>query len=96
MINKTEITISKQKLSILLLIKFRYSLNRHTYIVSDCCEDLKQYWSLMCRNYREQIINDLEHYFTDLKHEHKCDIDEWRKMLEFAKLELNSKEENDK
>jgi len=84
--NDFEIIVTKRDLSVWLLCFFRYSLGRHTYIVSTCVEDLIRHWDIIPTGYRRQIVGDLEHYFAfDLKSEWKCDIDSWRKLLEFAK-----------
>lgn len=84
-----EITVTKRDLSVWLLCFFRYSLGRHTYIVSDCCEDIMRYWEVIPESYRKQIINDLNHYFEFfLEGEHNCDIKSWRELLEFAKKNL--------
>lgn len=84
-----EITVTKKDLSGWLLCFFRYSLGRHTYITSVCCNDLMKYWEVMSEGYRKQIIGDLDHYFEcGLEGEHDCDIQSWEKLLEFAKKNL--------
>lgn len=87
-----EIVVTKQDLAGWLLCFFRYSLGRHTYITGVCVDDLIKYWDVMPTGYRGQIIRDLEHYFKHgLEGEHSCDIDSWRELLEFAKVnQVNS------
>jgi len=84
-----EITVTKKDLTVWLLCFFRYSLGRHTYIVSTCCDDLRKYWDIMPEGYRKQIVDDLDHYFEhSLVYEHDCDIRSWKGLLEFAKENL--------
>lgn len=89
--SKPEITVTKRQLSIWLLRSFRYCLGRHTYVVSDCADDLKKYWEVMPEGYRKQIVDDIKHYLEHLlEGEHICDIKTWTKLLAFAEKNLEA------
>ncbi len=76
------IEIGHRKLSVLLIQSFRYCLGRHTYAVSDCVDDLIEWKDILLSSQKGEIINTLkDDYFPHYKHEHDCDVAEWKRLL---------------
>lgn len=60
--NEINIKIPLHKLQDLMISHVRYSLPRHTYIVSETIHDVKTYWSVLSSNTREVITRDINEH----------------------------------
>ena len=78
-------TIQNARLAHLLLCAFRYSLWRRTYIVSQCCDWLREYWPIMPEPWKRQICEDIEIALRTKSAGMAIDEKNWKKLLEFAK-----------
>lgn len=60
--NEINIKIPLHKLQDLMISHVRYSLSRHTYIVSETIHDVKTYWNVLSSNTREVITRDINEH----------------------------------
>ena len=86
--NEINIKIPLHKLQDLMISHVRYSLPRHTYIVSETIHDVKTYWSVLSSNTREVITRDinehLKHWESDRNNAfHKLDYDSWEELADW-------------
>ena len=86
--NEINIKIPLHKLQDLMISHVRYSLPRHTYIVSETIHDVKTYWSVLSSNTREVITRDIDEYLkrgaSDRNNAfHKLDYDSWEKLFDW-------------
>jgi len=83
--NEINIKIPLHKLQDLMISHVRYSLPRHTYIVSETIRDVKTYWSVLSSNTREVIKRDINEYLKRWESDrndtfHKLDYDSWDEL----------------
>lgn len=83
--NEINISIPLRKLQDLMISHVRYSLPRHTYIVSETIHDVKTYWSVLSSNTREVITRDISEHLKHLENDrndafHKLDYDSWEEL----------------
>lgn len=83
--NEININIPLHKFQDLMISHVRYSLPRHTYIVSETIHDVKTYWSVLSSNTREVITRDINEYLTRWESDrndalHKLDYDSWEEL----------------
>ena len=83
--NEININIPLHKLQDLMISHVRYSLPRHTYIVSETIHDVKTYWSVLSSNTREVIARDINEHLKRWESDrndafHKLDYDSWEKL----------------
>ena len=86
--NEINIKIPLHKLQDLMISHVRYSLPRHTYIVSKTIHDVKTYWSVLSSNTREVITHDvnehLKHWESDRNDPFlKLDYDSWEELFDW-------------
>ena len=86
--NEININIPLHKFQDLMISHVRYSLPRHTYIVSETIHDVKTYWNMLSSNTREVITRDinehLKHWESDRNETfHKLDYDSWEELADW-------------
>lgn len=86
--NEINIKIPLHKFQDLMINHVRYSLPRHTYIVSETIHDVKTYWSVLSSNTREVITRDinehLKRWASDRNNAfHKLDYDSWEELFDW-------------
>ena len=64
-----------------LIMVFRYSLGRRTYVTSDCKEWLTQYWDLLQAWQQKQIHDDINDAIGRGNAGDKCDEESWKLVL---------------
>jgi hypothetical protein len=77
--------ISTRDLQMILLSAFRYSLGRTTYMSNVCVEWLIKWWDILPEDYKRQIHDDINHAIKFNMAGHECDVEQWKKLLEFKK-----------
>lgn len=69
-----------------LISAFRYSLGRHTYIVSDMVADIIRNWENISKKTKDLFIREILEYRQHWKSiEHDCDDKEWQKIIDINK-----------
>lgn len=86
--NEINIKILLHKFQDLMISHVRYSLPRHTYIVSETIRDVKTYWGVLSSNTREVITRDinehLKHWESDRNDPSlKLDYDSWEELFDW-------------
>lgn len=86
--NEINIKIPLHKLQDLMISHVRYSLPRHTYIVSETIHDVKTYWSVLSSNTREVIARDINEHLKRWASDrndafHKLDYDSWEELFDW-------------
>ncbi|MDU5638515.1 MAG: hypothetical protein E6037_05365 [Haemophilus parainfluenzae] len=86
--NEININIPLHKLQDLMISHVRYSLPRHTYIVSETILDVKTYWSVLSSNTREVITRDINEHLNRWENDrnsafHKLDYDSWEELADW-------------
>ena len=86
--NEINIKIPLHKLQDLMISHVRYSLPRHTYIVSETIQDVKTYWSVLSSNTREVITRDINEHLKRWESDrndafHKLDYDSWEELFDW-------------
>ena len=86
--NEINIKIPLHKLQDLMISHVRYSLPRHTYIVSETIHDVKTYWSVLSSNTREVITRDINEHLKRWESDrnnafHKLDYDSWEELADW-------------
>lgn len=86
--NEINIKIPLHKLQDLMISHVRYSLPRHTYIVSETIHDVKTYWSVLSSNTREVITRDINEHLKRWERDrndafHKLDYDSWEELFDW-------------
>ena len=86
--NEINIKIPLHKLQDLMISHVRYSLPRHTYIVSETIHDVKTYWSVLNSNTREVITRDINEHLKRWASDRnnafqKLDYDSWEELFDW-------------
>lgn len=86
--NEININIPLHKFQDLMISHVRYSLPRHTYIVSETIHDMKTYWSVLSSNTREVITRDINEHLKRWESDrnnafHKLDYDSWEELADW-------------
>lgn len=86
--NEININIPLHKFQDLMISHVRYSLPRHTYIVSETIHDVKIYWSVLSSNTREVITRDINEHLKRWESDrndtlHKLDYDSWEELSDW-------------
>ena len=86
--NEININIPLHKFQDLMISHVRYSLPRHTYIVSETIHDVKTYWSVLSSNTREIITRDINEHLKRWESDrndafHKLDYDSWNELFDW-------------
>lgn len=86
--SEINISIPLRKLHDLMISHVRYSLPRHTYIVSETIHDVKTYWSVLSSNTREVITRDINEHLKRWESDrndtfHKLDYDSWEELADW-------------
>ena len=86
--NEININIPLHKFQDLMISHVRYSLPRHTYIVSETILDVKTYWSVLSSNTREVITRDINEHLNRWENDrnsafHKLDYDSWEELADW-------------
>lgn len=77
----TEITLPKHIAKQWLLLSFRYSLGRKTFVTDKCKDWLTEYWDLLPQGYQEQIHGDITDAIRRGTAGMDCDVDSWKQVL---------------
>lgn len=93
--NEININIPLHKLQDLMISHVRYSLPRHTYIVSETIHDVKTYWSVLSSNTREIITRDINEHLKRWESDrndafHKLDYDSWEELFDWINKNRSS------
>ena len=86
--NEININIPLHKFQDLMISHVRYSLPRHTYIVSETIHDVKTYWSVLSSNTREVITRDINEHLKRWESDRndaflKLDYDSWEELADW-------------
>lgn len=77
----TTIEIPKHIAKQWLLLSFRYSLGRKTYVTDECKDWLEEYWDLLPEGYQRQIHGDIQLAIEQDNAGMDMDIDSWKQVL---------------
>lgn len=93
--NEININIPLHKFQDLMINHVRYSLPRHTYIVSETIHDVKTYWNMLSSNTREVITRDINEHLKRRESDrndafHKLDYDSWEELADWINENRNS------
>lgn len=85
--NEINIKIPLHKFQDLMISHVRYSLPRHTYIVSETIHDVKTYWSVLSSNTEKVITRDINEHLKRWESDrnnafHKLD-DSWEELADW-------------
>lgn len=80
----TAVSIDRRLFAILLLQSFRYCLGRMTYAVSDCVENLTQYWDYLPPAWQQQIHGDINRAIDCGNAGMGMDARQWKKILKLT------------
>ncbi|MDU7463098.1 MAG: hypothetical protein E7K78_02590 [Haemophilus haemolyticus] len=93
--NEIIIKLPLHKLQDLMISHVRYSLPRHTYIVSETIHDVKTYWSVLSSNTREVITRDIDEHLKRWASDRndpflKLDYDSWEELADWINKNRSS------